>query len=252
MSEHEELLDISEAAAFLNVSETSLRRWTNSGALRHLRVGRRRERRFRRDDLLAFMEHGSERSDARSARPVAPDERQNVVVDGAMMPHGAHHCGLYSSDSGRASLAARFFAGGLRAGSACLLVASERIREGILAELESSEGSLERHIRSGTLIVCDYGKSIAEQLECCEAQLRAAQERGARTMRVVGDVTDFGTRLGRDAAEYEDDYSLRISAVFPVITLCLYDVRKFSGREIFRVLKGHPHSTREPMERWLA
>src|SRR6266550_2581325 len=51
-----ELLDIAQAAALLNVSETSLRRWTNSGQLPCLRVGRRRERRFRRGDLMAFME----------------------------------------------------------------------------------------------------------------------------------------------------------------------------------------------------
>ena len=56
MSDHEELLDIKQAARFLKVSETSLRRWTNSGRLACLRVGRRRERRFRRRDLLAFVE----------------------------------------------------------------------------------------------------------------------------------------------------------------------------------------------------
>ena len=33
LSDTVELLDISEAAQFLNVSETSLRRWTNTGAL---------------------------------------------------------------------------------------------------------------------------------------------------------------------------------------------------------------------------
>ena len=52
----EPLLDIEQAARFLNVSETSLRRWTNDGRLACLRVGRRRERRFRRADLLAFLE----------------------------------------------------------------------------------------------------------------------------------------------------------------------------------------------------
>ena len=57
MSDSEPLLDIEQAARFLNVSETSLRRWTNDGRLACLRVGRRRERRFRRSDLLAFMEN---------------------------------------------------------------------------------------------------------------------------------------------------------------------------------------------------
>ncbi|OLC08841.1 MAG: hypothetical protein AUH41_07175 [Gemmatimonadetes bacterium 13_1_40CM_66_11] len=51
----QDLLDIKEAAAFLRVSETSLRRWTNAGRLRCFRIGGRRERRFRRADLEAFL-----------------------------------------------------------------------------------------------------------------------------------------------------------------------------------------------------
>ncbi len=51
-----ELLDIAQAAAFLHVSPMSLRRWTNSGRLPCFRVGGRRERRFRRADLLALLE----------------------------------------------------------------------------------------------------------------------------------------------------------------------------------------------------
>ena len=251
MTERDDLLDIAEAAAFLNVSETSLRRWTNSGALRHLRVGRRRERRFRRADLLAFMEHGSEGATAERTHEL-PESRQHVIVDGAMMPLGAHQCALYSSDAGRAQLAARFLAGGLRPSSMCLLIATRRVREEILAELANVEGALARHQKAGTLVVAEYGKTAAAQLDRCEKELRAAQERGARTMRVVGDVAEFVARLGAGMAAYEDDYALRIAAVFPVVTLCLYDVRKASGRELFRALKGHPHTVREPMERWLA
>jgi len=55
MPEKQRFLTIAEAAAFLHVSETSLRRWTNSGRLRSFRVGGRNERRFLMDDLLAFM-----------------------------------------------------------------------------------------------------------------------------------------------------------------------------------------------------
>ena len=41
-----ELLNIKEAAAFLKVSEASLRRWTNAGKLACMRLGAKRERRF--------------------------------------------------------------------------------------------------------------------------------------------------------------------------------------------------------------
>src|SRR5207244_2512321 len=52
-----ELLDIREAAGFLRVSETSLRRWTNAGQLPCLRIGGRRERRFRRAGRLVVAEY---------------------------------------------------------------------------------------------------------------------------------------------------------------------------------------------------
>jgi len=56
MPEKQRFLTITEAAEFLQVSETSLRRWTNSGKLRCFRVGGRSERRFLQEDLLAFMQ----------------------------------------------------------------------------------------------------------------------------------------------------------------------------------------------------
>src|SRR6516165_9670937 len=56
MSEKQRFLTITEAAEFLQVSETSLRRWTNNGTLRCFRVGGRNERRFLKEDLLAFMQ----------------------------------------------------------------------------------------------------------------------------------------------------------------------------------------------------
>lgn len=55
MSHRKKLLTISEAAEFLKVSKTTLRRWTNSGQLPCYRVGRRGERRFLIDDLTALM-----------------------------------------------------------------------------------------------------------------------------------------------------------------------------------------------------
>jgi excisionase family DNA binding protein len=55
MPDQQRFLTIAEAAEFLHVSQTSLRRWTNSGKLRSFRVGGRNERRFLTNDLLAFV-----------------------------------------------------------------------------------------------------------------------------------------------------------------------------------------------------
>src|SRR3989454_7959641 len=110
-----ELLDIAQAAAFLHVSPMSLRRWTNSGRLPCFRVGGRRERRFRRADLLALLE--------RSGEPVRA-------------PRAAGHlCGLYKSMAARERWAAAFLAEGLEAGGTCFLAAGAGVRGRVLAGL---------------------------------------------------------------------------------------------------------------------
>src|SRR5688572_26613271 len=109
----EPLLDIEQAARFLNVSETSLRRWTNDGRLACLRVGRRRERRFRRVDLLGFMEQ---------------EPAVQARGDGNPAAAGVHLCGLYSSDVGRVEQAVAFLAEGFRPGTVSYLVGSAEMR----------------------------------------------------------------------------------------------------------------------------
>lgn len=53
-------IDIGEAAELLGISRTTLRRYTNSGKLAVFRVGPGRHRRFRKGDLLQFLEGENE------------------------------------------------------------------------------------------------------------------------------------------------------------------------------------------------
>lgn len=55
MSTPEKFLNLTEAAEFLKVSKSSLRRWSNSGYLPSYRVGVRAERRFLLTDLLDIV-----------------------------------------------------------------------------------------------------------------------------------------------------------------------------------------------------
>src|SRR5207247_9575878 len=106
MASDSELLDIAQAAALLRVSEASLRRWTNRGRLPCLRIGGRRERRFRRTDLMAFLE-----------------------PDASALPAG-HLCAFYANDVGRTRQAARLLGDGLDAGSVCILSADPGVGRG--------------------------------------------------------------------------------------------------------------------------
>src|SRR3989454_11948677 len=79
-----ELLDIREAAGFLRVSETSLRRWTNAGQLPCLRIGGRHERRVPRTHPLGVL------GGAGPAAPAPPPKHLfEVYTSDIRAPRGA-------------------------------------------------------------------------------------------------------------------------------------------------------------------
>jgi excisionase family DNA binding protein len=252
MNDATELLDIGDAADFLNVSETSLRRWTNGGVLPCLRVGRRRERRFRRTDLLAFMEH----QPADITRPDAP--AANVPAtrpadESTALTLGSHLCAFYDSDLGRATLAVRFLLEGLREGSMVYLVASARSSKQILLYLKQKRPSLDRDISARKLLVSDYKKDPRAQIKDFELQLTAAASAGTQSFRVFGDTWEMRKKVSAAGfAEYESAYDQLIARRFPVVTICAYDARRFSGVAVLDTLKAHRDTFRYPLEKVLA
>jgi len=245
VTDREPLLDIKEAARFLHVSETSLRRWTNAGRLSCVRVGRRRERRFHRADLLAFLEH-----------QVAPSRSADhyTSIQGVPVVEGSHFAALYGTDGGRVRQAAGFLADGLGAGSVCYLVAKPQVQKAIKAELTGANRSLQQEIDAGRLVCREYKASVRAQLDYWETQFGAALRGGARSLRLVGDVTSTCSRWQtvEAAVEYEVGYEQLIARRFPVVTLCQYDARKLSGVDLLAVLKCHHDSYAYPADRLLA
>jgi excisionase family DNA binding protein len=52
----ERLLGLTDAAALLGVSKATLRKYSNEGRIKSYRIGTGKHRRFRKRDLLAFIE----------------------------------------------------------------------------------------------------------------------------------------------------------------------------------------------------
>src|SRR5690348_458674 len=173
-SDTEDLLDIKQAARFLRVSETSLRRWTNTGRLACLRIGRKRERRFRRADLLALLE----------AQPASAPPPGHAVIGGMPVPHGTHLAGLYATDTGRAKLAASFLADGLHPGSVCYLVAAPGVRSEILSYLEQGRPSPRKEIDAGRLVLSEHAASAGAQYDYFKTAFGAATRAGAHSLRL--------------------------------------------------------------------
>ena len=252
MSETSEFLDIAEAAQFLSVSETSLRRWTNSGILRCLRVGQRRERRFRRADLLAFMEHQPSRAKGTDAIPEAASAGAALDLSSALT-QGDHLSGFYASDLGLITLSVRFILEGLQEGSMVYVVASKRSNKRIARYLRERRPALQRDIADGRLLFCEYQKGPRAQVRDFELELEKAAAAGIQSFRVFGDTWEMRRKVSAEKfAEYEGLYDQAIARRYPVVTLCAYDARRFSGTGILDALKGHRDTFRYPLEKALA
>jgi len=245
MTDPNELLDIAGAAAFLNVSETSLRRWTNSGRLACLRVGLKRERRFRRADLLGFMED--------EPRAEASGPASSTPWEASTSSRGGHLCGVYETSLGLITLAVPFLLEGLQEGSVCFLIGTAPMRSDIVKSLTAKRKLLDNDIKAGRLVLAPYRASGDEQCDYFQAQIESAMANGAKSFRVVGDVGALRQKTtSRDVLNYEACYDERIARGYPVATLCTYDARRASGVEILDALKGHPDIGRYPLDRALA
>lgn len=239
------LLNIRQAAALLNVSEISLRRWTDSGRLPCIRVGGKRERRFRREDLLRCPEQ--------IARGQAAGKRTTVDLEGIAVDYSKHLCAFYESDAGRTKMAVPFLADGLRHDDACYLVALPMVREQLLGHLRAADCGLDRALRNGRLKVLEGFDSVADSLSYFEQAFIADTRSGVKAIRVVGDMAwVFGKDMDSDdLRRFEMTYNHRLAHHFPVVSLCLYDVREFSGRDVLGALKCHEDTFDYPLARFL-
>jgi excisionase family DNA binding protein len=252
LADANELLDIGQAAAFLNVSEASLRRWTNSGRLACLRVGQRRERRFRREDLLGFLETQTSSVGPSVRRPGAT-KTHDLSKGPVTVTQGGHLCGIFADDLGRITLAVPFLLDGLNAGSVCFLVGPIRGRNDILRHLKKKRPSIQGDIDAGRLILSEYHLTGRAQVKYFRKLLDERIAEGAHNFSIIGDLWGMRSRASEETVvEYESDYERLIARRYPVVTLCAYDARKFSGVEILSALKGHRDIFRYPFDRALA
>jgi len=252
LTDESELLDIGAAARLLNVSETSLRRWTNAGVLPCMRIGPRRERRFRRGDLMAFLEGpGSAQRPAEGnggLTMLQPSQNELITVT-----HGNHLCGIYGSEEGRLSLFVPFLLEGLKESSVCLLIATPPIQKIILKSLQSLHPELASDIKEGRLILASYESTCKAELKALAKQLSAAQKTRAASFRGVGDLIGLRAQCPPEKlAEYESGLDEKIISKFPIAILCAYDARGFSGLEVLHALKVHPDTLRYPLGRALS
>jgi excisionase family DNA binding protein len=220
---NEALLNTAEAAHFLRVSQASIRRWSDAGLLQGHRVGRRGERRFRQEDLVAFLNRGV---------AAAPAAATTVNLAGRTAGVPLHLLALFSTDEGGMRLTVPFLAEGVRLHQPCFLVASGEL----LRRYERALGSL------GGVDVVDFKAGTAvEAIAQWEQGFSAAAAQGDGPMRVVGDMANELTMFANEEEmlRYEEAFEVMCRR-YPVAVICQYDVRQFGGVSLLRAMKAHP------------
>src|SRR5690349_10148534 len=229
----EKQLNTREAARFLRVSEASIRRWSDSGILPGVRVGPRRERRFRESDLAAFVERD----------PAGGSPSSAAYVGGVALSVPAHLATLFSSDAGGMRLTIPFFAEGIRRAEPCFLVADGELAQRYLEALAEVEGvDLEAATKGGLFTVVAFsGGTVADAIAQWERNFAAALAGRPTVIRVVGEMVSERTMFASEdeMLRYEEAFEV-VSKRYPLVVMCQYDVRRFGGPALLRALKAHP------------
>lgn len=248
----ETLLNIKQAAKILNASEISLRRWSDTGKLPCLRIGVRRERRFRLTDLLSYLEKDQMQTNVAQSGHLT-DRIAHIDLEGISINYGNHLCSFYDTDSGRLKLALPFLLGGLQAGNRCFLVATDEVQAIMIKELRDVRFDISQDIQEGRMIMIDGMSNGAELYSFFEQAFLNANKEGVQGLRVLGDMA-WTLKRGIEISElndFETRYNQGLGHRFPVVSLCQYDARLFSGTAILGALKCHGDTFKYPLAHFL-
>lgn len=248
----ESLLNIKQAAKILNASEISLRRWTDAGKLPCLRIGVRRERRFRLSDLNAYLEQSQSCENFESSGQLI-SQSAHITLESISINYGTHLCAFYDSDPGRLKLALPFLLGGLQDNNRCFLIAATEIQTIILNELREAWPGVDQDIQEGRLVLSEGMSSGNKLYAFFEQAFLLASKQGIQGMRVLGDMA-WTLKKGIGVEElnaFESRYNQGLGHRFPVISLCQYDARLFSGAAILGALKCHNDTFNYPLNHFL-
>jgi transcriptional repressor of dcmA and dcmR len=225
-SKTDDWLSTSETAEFLRVSEASVRRLSDRGVLPAHRVGRRRVRRYRVEDVRQFARR------ERALEPAPGLPVSQVLVGGLPVEISSHLAPMYDSDAGRLRLSLPFLVDGIRAAQPCFLIAHA----------------------TGILSLADApGSTLAEALEFWEERAWAAVTSGASVLRLVGEMASVRERFisEKEMLAFEAAVNLTFRR-FPIVGLCQYDARAFSGVALISALRSHPDLFEFPLGRFLS
>ncbi len=244
----EALLTIDEAAGYLSVSKTSLRRWTRDGILECVRIGPRAERRFRRAALDGFLQRRVDPLTADFNAPSGPIDRiESAAASGVPRHVSLHH-------SGRTELWDLFrpyVLAHLGEGAPMLYIYEEGTQDDVLAQLDRDGLDVDALKAAGLLRLLEpseaylrTGQFVAvEMIDFMEQAILAFHDDGHDRLLISGAMTWCLTDApGVDEMIAYEDMLNPLLQRYPAVTIvCHYDVDRLPGRITLGALCTHHH-----------
>lgn len=240
-----QLLTIDEAAKYLNVSKTSLRRWTNEGRLACIRVGPRGERRFRVEDMQGFLEP------THRGRPADIEDPGQVLGPAAAQGIPRHVSTHYSYRDELWRMFRPYVVDHLSRGAPILYIHEAPARDDILSRIAGeghdpaalvARGLLkllvpaEAYLRTGAF-------SAPRMIDFMESAILDRRAYGHENMLISGEMTWYLS--GADGVQAMIPYEMALNDLlrrYPSVTIvCHYDVNRLPGAITLGALCSHPH-----------
>jgi excisionase family DNA binding protein len=249
MTEKQRFLTISEAAEFLQVSEVSLRRWTNSGKLRCFRVGGRNERRFLVEDLLAFMP--TMNIDAEPEQVAREAQAEPEQAQAGEKDYTERHLSLFFRDAEEQwQLLCPYILDHLTNGAPVIYLQHMTSSEQLMQRLHDEGLPLDKLIARGLLRVLPPAQTYLlpgyfdaqRMLDFLEEAILASIDGGHKRILMTGEMTWSlqGTTVAREMAKYEELINPLVDKYPGVTIVCQYDLKRFTGDVILDALLTHP------------
>lgn len=248
--EKDRLLTIEEAAQYLNISKTTLRRWTKVGTLRCSRIGVKGERRFLQKDLDACVSRDDAivvppNTSAGSTDPVA------VLAEAASRGVPRHVCLHYRDADELWRLFLPFVLEQLRQRGPILYIHEENGREAVMSRIRSEGYDPEELCNAGLLRLLEpydgylrAGTFVPDRMvDFMEAAILAFRASGHEKVLISGEMSWYlkGTPGTERMIEYEALLN-KLLARHPEVTIvCHYDAHRMDGAVTLGALCSHTH-----------
>jgi excisionase family DNA binding protein len=248
MTKLKALLTLDEAATYLAVSKTTLRRWTNDGRLACHRVGPRNDRRFDPDVLDMFVSTGG--SEAPDLRAPTISGLSSGAKDSEADLGSRHICLFFGRHEERWEAFRPFFLKHFYAGKPTVYIHSASTREEIMDRVRDEGLDPNELSRRGLLTLIPArdaylkNQTFTPEFMVAFMRLQIIRKRADNhpSHLLVGEMDWFFSNA--PGVESMHDYEAALNDLLvehPQTTIvCQYDLSRFSGVDVMKACCSHP------------